>query len=142
MAKCRSPSVNHSSLPVLKLVATAANRRSQRFNLGDGHNAAVMIEYLFPPAAVPPRPPGEIHQLQDIPVLNEQTHDSSAGSRLQAYAAPTSEPIEQPATISISIPARWRALMTPMCDHPRAAPAPSARPILSFSLVLITILLL
>ncbi len=66
MAKCRSPSVNHSSLPVLKLVATAATALAA-FNLGDGHNAAVMIEYLFPPQQSPPAP-GEIHQLQDIPV--------------------------------------------------------------------------
>ena len=51
---------------------------------------------------------------------------ATAGQARKTYYTP------QPATISISMPACWRALMTPICDHPRAAPAPNARPILSF----------
>jgi hypothetical protein len=38
-------------------------------------------------------------------------------------------PTEVPQTTSGSIPSANRALITPMCDQPRDAPAPRARPI-------------
>ncbi len=45
------------------------------------------------------------------------------------FMTTTSAPIEVPQTISGSMPASVNASMIPMCDHPRAAPLPSARPI-------------
>jgi hypothetical protein len=47
-------------------------------------------------------------------------------------------PTDVPQTACGSMPSSNRALMTPMCDQPREAPDPRARPIRGNEFVLVT----
>src|SRR5690606_35608488 len=56
------------------------------------------------------------------------THCLNSSTRPHTQAAPTRAPIEDPHTTSGWIPCFASAWITPICDQPRAAPLPSARP--------------
>ena len=60
--------------------------------------------------------------------LSERANASSSSSRPAAKQPPTSAPIDEPATTSGTTPIAASSCSAPICAQPRAAPAPSAKP--------------
>src|SRR5690606_19216411 len=81
---------------------------------------------LDEPAAARPRSASDTMARQSTPTA----HSLSASRRPAAGSPPPSAPIEVTAPSTGSMPASTRASTTPICDQPRAAPPPSASPIL------------
>ena len=61
-------------------------------------------------------------------LVRERAKASSAERRPPAKQPPTTAPIEAPAITSIGMRRASSSCSTPICDQPRAAPAPSATP--------------
>src|SRR5687767_7358390 len=76
-------------------------------------------------------PPRQVRSMRRTTVVQASpvTHCSRRSSSPDAYAAPTSAPMEVPQMKSGLMPRSSSARMAPMCAQPRALPEPRARPI-------------